>query len=287
MKNATAFVCILEYAPFEPERYAELYTPLRRVGLEGITSPALRVQSAAAELAYLAAARAAYDGGIFAAKSHDDAEPRIGAPEGICLDLPEENRLDASGKTRTDEIKSRFAYSYAENGRPIVFGAHMSLSHTGGAAMAALSLLPVGADIERERRVSARIAKRIMSESEYAEFRQLDEAEKTARILECWTAKESFLKLTGEGILAGLDKLSFDRANSLIVREEAGETAHIVRLDQLCTVPNAEASAKADAQAEAENQRLFACICLEAGAEPELELLRFASPEAAAEFIMR
>ncbi|MBR5949339.1 MAG: hypothetical protein IKZ82_11955 [Clostridia bacterium] len=50
MKNATAFVCILEYAPFEPERYAELYTPLRRVGLEGITSPALRVQSAAAEL---------------------------------------------------------------------------------------------------------------------------------------------------------------------------------------------------------------------------------------------
>ena len=26
MKNATAFVCILEYAPFEPERYAELPT---------------------------------------------------------------------------------------------------------------------------------------------------------------------------------------------------------------------------------------------------------------------
>lgn len=282
------FVSIVEFAVFEPDEFSALYTPLRKKTLEGIRHGGAKMQSAAAELAYLAAARAAHDAGMLGANSLDDTgKARIGAPEGLRLDLPEENRLDASGKTRLDEIKSRFAYSYSENGRPIVFGAHMSLSHTGGAAMAALSLLPVGADIERERRVSARIAKRIMSESEYAEFRQLDEAEKTARILECWTAKESYLKLTGEGILAGLDKPSFDRANSLIAREEAGETARIVRLDQLCTVPNAEAFAKADTQAEAENQRLFACICLEAGAEPELELLRFASPEAAAEFILR
>lgn len=203
------------------------------------------MQSAAAELAYLCAARAALEGGLFGAEN-------------------------AAG-----ELKKRFEYSYSENGKPVLSDAFMSLSHTGGAAMAAVSPIAVGVDIEREKRVSLRTAKRIMGEREYSEFESLPGEEKRGRMLECWTAKESFLKLTGEGILAGLDKLYYDPKESEIRRAKTGERAYIARLDA--------ASGIHDEIEEMMEKRLFACVC--SMQRVDVELLRFSSANSAAEFI--
>lgn len=257
-----AYACMLEFERFEPMEYAALYTQVRIDALARTVPEKARMQSAAAELAYLAAARAAHECGLFGAVNTADKE-----------------RFSAA------ELKKRFGYSYAQNGRPMLSDMFMSLSHTVGAALAVIAPFAVGADIERERRVSERIAKRIMSESEYAEFRLLDETEKNARILECWTAKESFLKLTGEGILAGLDKLRLDRENAKVHRAATGEIASFIRLD---TVSGArcecEGTTVSEAAGKPESKKLFACICC--NDEAELSLLRFSSAREAAAFIL-
>ena len=69
MKNARAFICIIEYDALEPDEFSALYTPLRVGRLGQIKHERAKMQSAAAELAYLAAARAAYEGGLFGARS--------------------------------------------------------------------------------------------------------------------------------------------------------------------------------------------------------------------------
>ena len=229
MKNDSllkTYVCILEFGDFEPQEFASLYTGSRSALLSEIRQERSRLQSAAAELAYLAAARAALLGGLFGAEN-------------------------AAGSA--DELKARFEYSYGENGKPILDCASMSLTHSSGAAMAAVARSAVGVDIERKRRVSWRAAKRIMNAKEYEEFISLPEV---------WTAKESFLKLTGEGIAAGLDKLHYDREKEEVRRETTGECAFAARFD---------------------SEELCACVCSFVKTEPKL--LRFSGAEKAAEFI--
>ncbi len=238
MKNESqsqTYVCIIEFGEFDPSGFSALYTRSRLALLDKIALERARMQSAAAELAYLAAARAALLGGMLGAEN-------------------------AAGSA--DELKKRFEYSYGENGKPILECASMSLSHSSGTAMAAVAQLAVGVDIERKRRVSWRAAKRIMNAKEYEDFISLPDEDKNCRLLEVWTAKESFLKLTGEGIAAGLDKLHYDREKDEVRRETTGECAFAARFD---------------------SEALCACSCSFNKAEPKL--LRFSCAESAAEFI--
>lgn len=255
MKKANkTCVCILEFDRFDPDEFLALLTPLRRSTIESISSERAGMQSAAAELAYLAAAKAAHEDGLF---GEEDAKA-----------------------LHTDELIKRFQYSYAENGQPVLSGAFMSLSHTSGAALAAVSSRPIGADIERERRVSERISKRIMSPKEYARFILLPEYEKNAVLLECWTAKESFLKLTGEGILGGLNRLEYDGANAKIIDGRSERSAHVIRLDS-----GLKSREERESRGEGARDRgICACICCESGSEPRV--LRFLSAQAAAGFVL-
>ncbi len=91
-------------------------------------------------------------------------------------------------------------YTYSENGQPILnlTGKHISLSHSGGLAVCALSEIPVGVDIEVPRKMSSRIKNYILSDSEIN--RDLFDRTDDISLLKKWTAKESYFKLTGTGI---------------------------------------------------------------------------------------
>lgn len=85
----------------------------------------------------------------------------------------------------------------------------ISISHSGDFVACALSTATVGIDIEVKREVSDGLARRALSRDEYAyvtafegDFSAKEQNEAFFRI---WTAKEAYLKLTGEG-LAGLEK---------------------------------------------------------------------------------
>ena len=69
---------------------------------------------------------------------------------------------------------------------------HFSLSHAADAAVCAVADQPVGVDVERARSVSRSLRRRLLSPVE------VDRPDD--RLLWTWVAKESYLKLTGEGI---------------------------------------------------------------------------------------
>lgn len=88
---------------------------------------------------------------------------------------------------------------YAENGKPYLEGRNVeiSISHSGELWGCALSKEPVGLDIQLVREKGIRsVAKRFFHPEEY---RYLQETGFTD-FFAVWTAKESYVKFTGEGI---------------------------------------------------------------------------------------
>ena len=91
--------------------------------------------------------------------------------------------------------------SYGENGKPRLVhhpDIHFSLSHSGTLAVCAVADRAVGVDVERPRRVDGALVRRVLTAAEQAWLAQ--QANKEAAFIRLWTRKESFLKLTGQGL---------------------------------------------------------------------------------------
>ncbi len=89
---------------------------------------------------------------------------------------------------RTDKGKPYF---------PFEEGLHFSISHSGPHWAVALSPMPIGLDIQEERDCkAAAIAKRFFHPDEYEFLKAHD----FAPFFAVWTAKESYVKFTGQGI---------------------------------------------------------------------------------------
>ena len=95
-------------------------------------------------------------------------------------------------------------YAYKVSGQPTIQIGHISISHTEGYAACAIAREPVGIDVEREHTFSKAAAKRILSPQEELLRESANADELLSRI---WTVKESFLKMTGEGIPGGMRTL--------------------------------------------------------------------------------
>ena len=84
---------------------------------------------------------------------------------------------------------------------------YFSLSHSGNIVVCAVDDEPVGADVQVVKKVSVRLPKRVLSESELNKYQELltdGTEEDTRRYFTIrWTEKESIAKLIGKGI--GLD----------------------------------------------------------------------------------
>ena len=93
-------------------------------------------------------------------------------------------------------------FDFGEHGKPFLHmspGLFFSLSHTGNAALCVLHSQPVGADIEMIRSHHLSHVLRLFSEQEQESVQQAEQPE--SRFTEIWTRKESFLKLTGQGLV--------------------------------------------------------------------------------------
>lgn len=80
---------------------------------------------------------------------------------------------------------------------------HFSLSHTKGAALAAISHFPVGTDVESRRSVHESTARRLL-ETPHGDL----------ELFELWTLRESWFKLTGKG---DLRSIPISRENGRII----------------------------------------------------------------------
>lgn len=93
---------------------------------------------------------------------------------------------------------------YTDNGRPFIEGLDFNVSHSGEYVMLALSSSRVGCDIERIKERNYSVARRYFSDGEKQWLEESDNKE--LAFYSIWTAKESYIKLTGEGILLDFTK---------------------------------------------------------------------------------
>ena len=88
-----------------------------------------------------------------------------------------------------------------DRGKPWCDGVFFSLSHAGDLALCAVSDGPVGCDIEWVRDAPFDIAPRVFRPGERAYLRAArDDGEAQRRFFTLWTLKESYMKMTGEGL---------------------------------------------------------------------------------------
>lgn len=113
----------------------------------------------------------------------------------------------------------------SNNGKPyaVNFNIEFNISHCEEIVVCAINNTPVGIDIEKIRPISPKVAKKFftIAEQEYV-FGKTPCAEdydtefndvQLKRFFECWTAKEAYLKYTGEGLTDNLSALEIDNTH--------------------------------------------------------------------------
>lgn len=116
------------------------------------------------------------------------------------------------------------------NGKPECEGVYFNLSHSGDMVLCVAGDVPVGCDIEKVTDAPLEVAERYFSEKER---RYIDEApnipEVNRRFFRLWTMKESYLKMTGEGMNLSPERIEID-CNALAVLRDG--------VLQSCTLKN-------------------------------------------------
>ena len=98
--------------------------------------------------------------------------------------------------------------TFDAGGKPLCDGAFLSLSHSGSMAMCAVGGAPVGCDIERIDSADFDIAPKVFLPGEL-EYIGAAESEDGARrrFAALWTLKESYMKMTGQGLALAPERI--------------------------------------------------------------------------------
>ena len=130
-------------------------------------------------------------------------------------------------------------------GKPYCDGVFFSLSHAGDLALCAVSDGPVGCDIEHVKDAPFETAPRIFCPGELAYLRAAqDEREAQRRFFTLWTLKESYMKMTGEGLGLSPERLEIRMPALILLRDGAAQpctlfhTAHGEYELALCMRPS-------------------------------------------------
>lgn len=120
-------------------------------------------------------------------------------------------------------------FTFGEHKKPFLAGhdnIQFSLSHTGNAVLCVLDREPVGADIEMIRMQKMEHLLTVFNDAEQEKIRLAEQPEICFTTL--WTRKESFLKLTGDGLVGTrtLQQIPTDDTDSVhfesVIREAEG-----------------------------------------------------------------
>lgn len=118
-------------------------------------------------------------------------------------------------------------FTRTPRGKPLcpASGLHFSLSHSGFFVACAVAESEVGLDIEMLRPVRQELARRVCTEAELA-WLFPEGTFDSARFLSLWTAKEAYLKFTGEGIGTDLRRIAAANAGGLLPCVSGRELLH-------------------------------------------------------------
>jgi len=85
---------------------------------------------------------------------------------------------------------------------------YFSISHTREMVAVACANLPIGVDIEQPRKVSKRAIERSCSKKELEQLKNVTNIE--TEFLKYWTLKESYVKMTGDGMSFPFSEVEFE-----------------------------------------------------------------------------
>lgn len=113
--------------------------------------------------------------------------------------------------TNTDP--RNFTFATGMNGKPRIVGddsLHFNVSHAAGRALIAIAPSAVGIDIERADKSidHLAVAAEIFSPAEYAAVENAPQPNRSEVFFTIWTRKEAYLKATGCGFSANLERIS-------------------------------------------------------------------------------
>lgn len=153
------------------------------------------------------------------ARARRDADKRLLLAAGLVLD----RALQAHGCREKDA-----AFTLGQYGKPYLAGRvdlYFSLSHSGAVALCAVSDRELGADVQAPRAVREELLRRVCPDAELSAFEGCFPEEKKQLFLRLWTAKESYLKCLGAGLVR--DPRSFTVCkNGVLVSPEDGLYFH-------------------------------------------------------------
>lgn len=104
---------------------------------------------------------------------------------------------------------------FINNGKPVIDNLFFNISHSKKYVICTTADKAVGADIEEISEYNENIPKRFFSKNECEYLSKQSEANKSKEFFRIWTIKESYIKMTGEGISCGLDSFWVDFAKNI------------------------------------------------------------------------
>jgi len=94
---------------------------------------------------------------------------------------------------------------YGDNGKPYADGIFFSLSHSEDMVVCAVGGSAIGCDIEKLTAPREKVAARYFNAAELEYLNSFALEDRAKAFFRIWTMKESYLKMTGEGLSAPLD----------------------------------------------------------------------------------
>lgn len=113
-------------------------------------------------------------------------------------------------------------YEIGEHGKPYLADypqLYFNLSHSGEYVVLAFANQEVGIDIQQKRPIKEALAKMVLSDREYMQYKGLPGEDACNWFFRCWCAKESYSKLNGTGLLQELGKISYEPETERICAE--------------------------------------------------------------------
>lgn len=114
-------------------------------------------------------------------------------------------------------------------GKPEVEGLEFNLSHSDNLVVCAVSNEPIGCDVEKIRKASLGVVERYFSKCEQIYLSQFSGREYNKNFFKLWTMKESYVKMTGEGLRVPFKSYAivFEDENARVVRNAEAQPCHL------------------------------------------------------------
>jgi 4'-phosphopantetheinyl transferase len=112
---------------------------------------------------------------------------------------------------RTGLTAESLIFGTAEFGKPFLVGPpglEVNVSHSGAWVACAVDGAAVGVDVEQIRPIEPDLSRRFFSAEEDRQLRDIDPADRLERFFTLWTLKESYIKMTGQGLTRSMPDFS-------------------------------------------------------------------------------